>query len=140
MGHAGVGSMAPKHFRELQCWQLADELRREVIAICANSVVASDRRFCEGFRGAAGSVCRNLSEGFSRFHSGEIVQFFNYALASVAEVQDYLSESVVRKALAQARYDQLFDLSEHVKATATNFMRPHQQKLGRGRPHRARRT
>jgi four helix bundle protein len=73
-------------------------------------------------------VCRNLAEGFTRFHSGEIVQFFTYALASLAEVQDYLSESLVRDALSRARYDQLIDLSEHVKATATNFMRPHQRK------------
>jgi four helix bundle protein len=128
--------MAPRHFRELQCWQLADELRRDVHAICANSALSADRRFCEGFRDASGSVCRNLAEGFTRFHSGEIVQFFTYALASLAEVQDYLSESLVRDALSRARYDQLIDLSEHVKATATNFMRPHQRKPRKHPAHR----
>jgi four helix bundle protein len=131
--------MAPKHFRELQCWRLSDELRREVNVICAIWAVERDRRFCEGFRDAAGSVCRNLSEGFARFHSADIVQFFTYALASLAEVQDCLAECLTRQAIDKPRHDRLFDLSEHAKATALNFMRPHAEKLKKHRAS-ARRT
>ncbi len=78
--------------KDLQCWQIADALRSEVIAICARQQVSGDFKFCNGFRDAAGSVCRNVSEGFARYKPGEIVQFFRYALASLAELKDYLGE------------------------------------------------
>lgn len=120
-------------------WRLADDLRREVNAGCAIGEVERDRRFCQGFRDAAGSVCRNFAEGFDRFRSADIVQFFTYALASLAEVQDCLAECLTRQAIDQPRHDRLFDLSEHAKATALKFMRPHAMKLKRHRAS-ARRT
>ena len=56
----------PRHHSELRCWKLADELRVEVHAICARPVVQGDFRFCNSFRDACGSVCRNIAEGFAR--------------------------------------------------------------------------
>jgi four helix bundle protein len=117
-----------RKFTELECWRLADELRTEVNAICAQEHVADRRRFCDGFTEAAGSVCRNISEGFVRYESAQIVQFFNYALASLAEVEDYLRECLTRKFIAQARFDKNLDLLEHTRAKTLRFMRPHQQK------------
>ena len=80
-----------------------------------------DFRFCNSFRDAAGSVCRNFSEGFTRATSVDIVQFFRYALASLAEVQDHLIECKTRGAIAGGEFRRLWDLTEHTKATAINF-------------------
>jgi four helix bundle protein len=118
--------MSVSHFRHLQCWQLANALRAEVIAICSREAVAADFRFCNSFRDAASSVCRNIAEGFGRFESGEIVLFFRYALASLAEVQDHLEECRHRRFLPPADFERLWDKSEHAKATAMKFMKPHQ--------------
>ena len=85
--------------RDLRCWQLADAVRREVNALCKQPRLVNDFRFCDGFRDAAGSVCRNIAEGFARYESPSIVQFFRYALASLVEVQDYLNEASTRGAL-----------------------------------------
>ena len=130
--------MAPKHFHQLECWRLSDALRSEVHAICATAVVTNDRKFCTAFRDAAGSVCRNIAEGFARFHSADIVQFFTYALASLAEVQDGLKECLARQAVDQPKYDALFDLSEHAKATTLKFMRPHEEEVRKRRQSRSR--
>lgn len=123
--------MSISHFRNLQCWQLADALRAEVIALCERDRVGADADFCTSFRGAASSVCRNIAEGFGRFESGEIVSFFRYALASLAEVQDHLEECRRRRFLQPAEFDRLWDRSEHTKATAVKFMKPHQARTGR---------
>lgn len=130
--------MPIKHFTELQCWQLAHDLRKEVIAICAKPDVRKDRRFCEDFVAAAGSVCRNISEGFERFVDGEIVRFFRYALGSLGEVQDDLCECTARRVIDQAQFDRLWDLSEHTKATALKFMQSHQKdgRTSNARPKR----
>ena len=120
---------------DLLCWRLADELRSEVHAICALPVVAERRRFCDGFTEAAGSVCRNLSEGFARFESAPIVQFFTYALGSLAEVVDYLHECHTRGHLDAARLARAIGLADHTRATTLNFMRFHQRRLKRRSPH-----
>jgi four helix bundle protein len=116
---------------ELQCYQLADQLRREVIAICAQKRVTERRRFCDGFTEAAGSVCRNIREGFARYESGPIVQFFRYALASLEEVKDYLCECSEREFIDQKRLTVDLDLVEHTKATMLRFMRFHEAKRKR---------
>jgi four helix bundle protein len=92
-----------------------------------------DFKFCSGFRDAAGSVCRNISEGFARYKPGEIVQFFRYALASLAELKDYLGQCRTRGAIDDAELARLLDRCEHAKATALNFKKPHEQKTDRRR-------
>lgn len=111
--------------KDLHCWQLAHALRGEVHRLCRHELVERDFKFCNGFRDAAGSVCRNLAEGFVRFDSGWIVQFFGYALASLAELIDYLYECGIRGVLDDKELERLLDRAEHVKATTTKFMKPH---------------
>ena len=121
--------MAVRDPNDLHCWRLADQLRSDVLGLCGREHVSDDRRFCTGFRDAAGSVCRNLSEGFARYESGEIVQFFRYALASLAEVKDYLKECEERGVIDAAELARFVDRCEHTKATATKFMKPHLSKV-----------
>ena len=126
-----------KKAEELECWQLADKLRAEVIAICEQPRAAKHLRFCDGFTDAAGSVCRNIEEGFGRYYSAQIVQFFGYALASLNEIQDYLHECTLRKFIDQPQLDELNDLAEHCRAKSLNFMRYHEAKLPPDRPKQA---
>jgi four helix bundle protein len=100
-----------KRAEELECWQLADKLRVEVIAICEQPRVARRWRFCDGFTEAAGSIAHNIREGFVRFGSASIVQFFTYALSSIEEVEDYLLESQQRKYIEAGRYSVLLHLA-----------------------------
>jgi four helix bundle protein len=127
--YAVTTGMSARHFQDLECWRLADELRKEVHAICRKPNAATDRRFCDNFRDAVGSVCRNIAEGFVRFRSGEIVKFFEYALASLAEVMDALVDCQTRELIDGPQAKRLDDLANHVKATATNFMLPHKRKI-----------
>jgi four helix bundle protein len=89
----------------------------------------NDFRFCNSFRDAVGSVCRNISEEFERKGSGDIVQFFRYALASLAQVQDHLEECLVRQLIDRKRFESLWDLSEHAKAVAIRFKAVHERRL-----------
>jgi four helix bundle protein len=114
--------------KDLRCWQLADAVRTEVNAICADKRIAADFRFCDGFRDAAGSVCRNIAEGFTRYESADIVQFFRYALASLAEVQGYFTECGTRGVVPAAEVARLVDRCEHTGATTLKFMKPHMRK------------
>ena len=67
--------------------------------------------------------------GIVRFESGEIVRFFNYALASLAEVMDAVIECHTRELIDGTETKRLDDLANHIKATTTNFMLPHKRKV-----------
>jgi four helix bundle protein len=121
--------MTVSKFTDLRCWQLADSLRKDVISVCGTERVAREFKFRENFLSAAGSVCNNISEGFGRFGSAEILRFFGYALASLAEVQDQLNESRDRKFIDADAFDRYWDKSEHIRASMLNFMKPHQEKV-----------
>lgn len=120
--------MPIRDFRELRCWQYANELRREAIAICDHPAAARDSRFCNGFKAAAGSVCRNLAEGFGRFQSAYIVQFFSYALASLSEVMDYVEECRQRGVVDDVRYQGLCALAERTRAATLRFQTLHKER------------
>ena len=102
---------------------------RSLQFVNSQPAVSKHFRFCDGFTEAAGSVCHNISEGFTRFESGPIVQFFTYALSSLEEIEDYLIECRTRKFIDHGRYQKLHDLTEHTRATTLNFMKSHQAKL-----------
>ena len=129
-----------KTFRELRCWRLAHELRCEVIAICAREPASRQLRFCDSFQDTAASVCRNLAEGFARYESGEIVQFFRYALGSLAELQEHLEDCKARGYVDDPHFARLQDLSEHTKASTLKFMKPHLARRRSRKTPQARRT
>ena len=101
---------------------------RKANAICAQDGVAERRRFCDGFTEAAGSVCRNISEGFARFESSQIVQFFGYALGSLGEVEDYLRECRTREFIDEHRFAADLELVQHTRAKTLRFLQYHQRK------------
>ncbi len=103
--------MAVHHFSQLACWQLADDVRREVIAYTSTSPCCKDRRFCADATAAAESAPSNTSEGFSRFRPAEFLTFLRYARASLSETQDHLISALRRKYIDEARFHRAWRLS-----------------------------
>jgi four helix bundle protein len=116
-------AVGARTYRELTTWQLADELRRAVMAITASESALRDRRFCSSMRSAAGSVCHNLAEGFARRNDREFAQFIRIALGSLAEVSDHLHEATQRQLLTIDHFTRLEHLVDHVKASGTKLLR-----------------
>jgi four helix bundle protein len=110
-------------FRDLVAWQLADELRREVIAFTEKTVVARDFKFCNQIRDASASACRNTSEGFGRFRPAENARFLEFAHASLSEVQDGLIEAREKKYIDNDLHDRLWTLSRRALGANTNYMK-----------------
>ena len=82
--------MGARTFRELQAWQFADSLRRQVIALTAAGPAAKDFKFVDQIRRAANSACANIAEGFGRYQHKEFAQFLSIAKGSLTEVQDHV--------------------------------------------------
>ena len=89
--------MIAKRYEELEAWQIADELRREVYVLTEESSARTDFKFRDQFRDAVSSAARNIAEGFGRFRPPEFARFMEFSIASTMEVQDLVTDGLERK-------------------------------------------
>ena len=85
-----MGNGQVKDFTDLRVWQSAKGLALEVYGLSKD--FPKDERFglTDQLRRAANSVCANISEGFSRFHSKDKIRFYYQARGSVSECKSHL--------------------------------------------------
>ena len=89
-----------KSFRELVAWQLAFELKSQVITLLQSGPASKDFRFRDQLADAARSVPANIAEGFGRFNPAEIARFVDIARGSLDEMENHLRDGVDSKYFA----------------------------------------
>jgi four helix bundle protein len=90
-----------KRFEDLEIWQEARRLSKEIIIISKTTELKTDYKFKEQIKGSSGSVMDNIAEGFERDGNIEFRQFLSTAKASAGETRsqvyrlfdnDYINE------------------------------------------------
>jgi four helix bundle protein len=132
--------MGVRHFRELECWQLANELKQEVYKLIATHPAKSDRDFCDDIRRSARSATANISEGFRRFGHLDFARFLSNALGSLAETENHLLDAVDSGYLSRDEGTRLTTLAERAQKTAQRLHSYCLSTPNQGRPTRRRRT
>lgn len=103
-----------KRFEDLEIWQDARKLSKEIINIAKQSDLKSDFKFKEQIKSSAGSIMDNIAEGFERSGNVEFRQFLSIAKGSAGEVRsqiyrlldnDYISEE--KKEFLVLEYEKL---------------------------------
>jgi four helix bundle protein len=91
-------------FEDLEGWQKARQLTRQIYSVTREDVIARDFGLCSQIQRAGVSAMSNLAEGFERRHVQERLQFYNVAHASTAEVRSltYVIEDNYPKQAAEA--------------------------------------
>ena len=74
-------------FEDLEAWQKAREVTRDVYALCRDQAIAKDFGLSSQIQRAAVSTMSNIAEGFERNHLAEKQQLYNVAHASNGEVR-----------------------------------------------------
>lgn len=77
-------------------WQLADQLRMQVISLTGGGPSVRDLRFRDNARAAASSIPANIAEGFARASHAEFARFLDYAHGSLTETDDCIRDGVIR--------------------------------------------
>jgi four helix bundle protein len=88
--------MIAKRYEELEAWQIADELKREVYALTETGRAAEDFKYRSQIRDSAASNTKNIAEGFGRFRQASFAQFMEFAVSSAMETKDSLKDGVDR--------------------------------------------
>lgn len=82
--------MPYKDFTEMQVWQRADEIIREVYKLTEALLKKEDYALCSQIRDAAISIAGNIAEGFGRGHKKDKINFYFYSRGSCFEVRSHL--------------------------------------------------
>ena len=80
------------HFTELDCWQLANELKLALYAIVGRTAVRRDFKLVEQIRKAAASAPANIAEGFGRKTHKDFAHFLDFARGSLNESQNHIRD------------------------------------------------
>jgi four helix bundle protein len=79
-----------RRFEDLEAFQKARELCKNVYSITNQEPFKSDYRFVQQIRAAAGSVMDNIAEGYERNGNKELVNFLYIAKGSCGEVRSQI--------------------------------------------------
>ena len=113
--------MGANTYRELVCFQLADELQRRILATTATSAAARDFKFCNQIRNASLSVSSNVAEGFARRTPADFARFLTIAKGSLAETQVQLRVGFERNYFSEAEVVELLKLAARCDRAASGL-------------------
>jgi four helix bundle protein len=78
-------------FEDLEVWQLARELRKEMSSLVKTFPSDERYRLCDQMIRASRSVTANIAEGYGRYHYQENIQYCRQSRGSLFELTDHLT-------------------------------------------------
>ena len=115
--------MAIKRFEDIEAWQFARELTKQIYEVTKEGLFAQDYGLKDQIRRAAGSSMHNIAEGFDGGSNAEFIRFLGYAQRSCTEVQSELYVALDQKYLTKERFAELYDLSKRTSAKIGGFIK-----------------
>jgi four helix bundle protein len=114
-----LASRVARRFQELQCWQLAREVKRQAYAILGRAPLRSDRDFCDDLRRSGRSAPANIAEGFGRRTHREFAHFLSIAHGSLLETENHFHHAHDVGGLSEGEWTEFVTLARRAqKATA----------------------
>ena len=130
---ARLPCVGARRYQELVAWQLADELRRGVVAFTDKPPACHHSKFCDQICDAADSACSNTAEGFGRYGPAEFHRFLVIARSSLLEVQDRLMSARHRRFIQEAEFTRLHGLADRAIGANVRLQQYLRRADGRGR-------
>jgi four helix bundle protein len=131
-----IGMAGVRRFEELDCWQLANELKLGIYDVLNRPHIKIDRDFCEDFRDAAKSAPSNIAEGFGRRTDPDFAHFLDIARGSLNEC-NHLGDARDRNYINEGERSALDSLTCRAVGAVAGLQR---YLRGRGRKRKRKRT
>ena len=103
--------MVATRFEELECWQLACELERRVLAFINKAPASHDVEYRRQIRKSTSSPPANIAEGFGRYYPGDFARFMRNALGSLHETRNHLGAGLEKQYLTEDLHRELGTLA-----------------------------
>jgi four helix bundle protein len=101
--------MSIRRFEDIEGWQLARELTRQVYAVAMRGAFAKDFGLRDQITRASGSAMHNIAEGFDGGSNAEFTKFLRYSQRSCSQVQSQLYVALDQTSITQEEFDAIYN-------------------------------
>ena len=115
--------MKISRFEDLDCWQEARILVRNVYEATEDKRFSRDLRPAGQIRSAATSSMANIAEGFIRKSNKEFTQFLYIAMSSSAEVRSHLYVAMDLGYIDKGSFESIYDQADKVGRMISNLIK-----------------
>jgi four helix bundle protein len=112
-----------ERFEDIQAWQKARELNRQIYAVTGQGNFARDFTLKDQIRRAAISIMLNIAEGFARKTCKEFTRFLFIAHGSAAEVQAALYVALDQNYITAPEFNSLYHHTEEISKMIAGFIK-----------------
>ncbi|MCD6113025.1 MAG: four helix bundle protein [Bacteroidales bacterium] len=109
-------------FEDLEIWQIAKELCREVFIISTKTSLKNDFKLRDQINGSSGSVMDNIAEGFERDGKNEFRQFLSISKGSCGETRSQLYRVFDRKYISQEKFEEIKEITIVLSKKISSFI------------------
>lgn len=109
-------------FEDLNIWQKARLLSRQIYPLTFKEPVASDFRLKDQIGGCCGSIMDNIAEGFERGSKNEFVNSLSIAKGETGELKSQLYRSLDNRYISAELFRELYSLADELTRMLTGFI------------------
>ena len=109
-------------FEDLEIWQEARKLAKEIYLISKDTDLKIDYRFKDQIKASSGSVMDNIAEGFERNGNLEFRQFLSIAKGSSGETRSQLYRVFDNEYIDEEKLKSLVYEYENLSGKINNFI------------------
>jgi four helix bundle protein len=111
-----------KKFEDLEIWQEARKLSKEIIMISKSTALSTDYRLKDQIKDSSGSVMDNIAEGFERNGNMEFRQFLSVAKGSAGEARSQIYRVFDNEYIDEEQLNRLVLEYENLSGKINNFI------------------
>jgi len=112
-----------ERFEDIEAWQLARELTRNVYQLTRKERFAKDLGLKGQIQDSAGSSMHNTAEGFDSETNAEFIRFLRYAKRSCTEVQSQLYVALDCEYITLHEFESVYQLAGRTRAMIRGFIK-----------------
>ncbi len=109
-------------FEDLEIWQEARKLAKEVFILSKETDLKNDFRFKEQIKASSGSVMDNIAEGFERDGNLEFRQLLSIAKGSAGETRSQIYRLYDSEYISEEQFKDLKKKYENLSGKIKNFI------------------
>src|SRR5690242_11916731 len=101
-----------QRFEDLEIWQRAKELSKEIYLLTFTDPIKSDFRIKDQMRVSCGSIMDNIAEGFERDSQFEFVNSLSYSKGETGELKSQLHRCVDNNYISKESFEILYSKAD----------------------------